>query len=221
MTLLPAAIVAGMIGVWFVSRRLGRGRPCPVLLAGLLDNRLADALLGTAAILERANITSGLRVLDAGCGPGRLAIPVARRVGASGEVVALDLQPGMLDRVRTRAARHQLTNVRTVLGALDAETAALRAERNAFDRVLLVTVLGELSDQVGALRCLHSALRPDGILSITETIIDPDYQPRSRVLRLTEPIGFKVDRSFGSPLAFTLNFRKSGSTRGTPGHTPG
>jgi ubiquinone/menaquinone biosynthesis C-methylase UbiE len=221
MTLFPAAIVAGMIGVWFVTRRVGRGRPCPVLLAGLLDNRLADALLGTAAILERANIASGLRVLDAGCGPGRLTIPVARRVGASGEVVALDLQPGMLHRVRARAARHRLTNVRTMLGPLGADTPALRAERNAFDRVLLVTVLGELPDQLGALRCLHSALRPGGILSITETIIDPDYQPRSRVRRLAEQVGFQVDSSFGSPLAFTLNFRKSGSIKATPGHTPG
>ena len=97
-----------------------------------------------------------------------------------------------------------------MLGPLGAELAALRAERNAFDRVLLVTVLGEVSDKVGALRSLHSALRPNGILSITETVIDPHYLPRSRVRRLAQQVGFTVDSAFGSPLAFTLNFRKSG-----------
>lgn len=46
-----------------------------------------------------------MRVLDAGCGPGRLTIPLARQVGPTGEVVALDVQQGMLKRVRKNAAR--------------------------------------------------------------------------------------------------------------------
>jgi len=37
----------------------------------------------------------GMAVLDAGCGPGRLAIPIARQVGPQGEVVAMDIQAGM------------------------------------------------------------------------------------------------------------------------------
>lgn len=42
-------------------------------------------------LLDRLDLAPapGMRVLDAGCGPGRLAIPAARRVGPGGEVVAL------------------------------------------------------------------------------------------------------------------------------------
>lgn len=71
-----------------------------------------------------------------------------------------------------------------------------------------MSVLGELLDPLGALRCLQSVLKPGEILSISEIIIDPDYHPRSRVRRLAEGIGFQLDSFFGSPLTFTINFRK-------------
>lgn len=44
-------------------------------------------------------------VLDVGCGPGFFAVPLARMVGESGRVVAVDIHPGMLDRTMRRAVR--------------------------------------------------------------------------------------------------------------------
>jgi ubiquinone/menaquinone biosynthesis C-methylase UbiE len=172
------------------------------------DNKFVEAASGAARLVELAEVESGMRVLDAGCGPGRVTIPLARKVGSGGEVVALDIQEAMLERVRRRSAERQLHNIRTLLGALEADALALRGERNALDRILLVTVLGEIPDRDGALRSLHSALKPDGILSITEMILDPDYQTRAQVRRLAEQAGFVLERSFGSALAFTMNFRK-------------
>jgi ubiquinone/menaquinone biosynthesis C-methylase UbiE len=203
------SVLAGTVAAWFLARWFGRGRPCPVWLAGFFDNTVAQNMSGTSRLIDRAGVETGMRVLDAGCGPGRLTIPLARRVGATGEIVALDVQEGMLARVRRRASKQHLTNVRTLHGALEANAAALRGERDAFDRILLVTVLGEIPDRAGALRSLHSALKVDGILSITELIVDPDYQSRAQVRRLAEEAGFFLDRSFGSPLAFTMNFQKA------------
>jgi ubiquinone/menaquinone biosynthesis C-methylase UbiE len=203
-----AVVTAGaLVATWFTARWLGRGRPCPMYVASLFDNRIADQFSGTATLIERADIAPGMRVLDAGCGPGRLTIPIARRVGPSGEVVALDIQEGMLERVRRRASQRNLANVKTMHGALEADAPALRTERAAFDRIFLVTVLGEIPDAAGALRSLLSALKADGILSITEMILDPDYQTRAQVRRLAEQAGFVVERSFGSALAFTMNLR--------------
>jgi ubiquinone/menaquinone biosynthesis C-methylase UbiE len=203
-----AAVGAVTVGAWFGSRRIGRGRPCPVWLAVFFDNPYTHALSASSKLVERADVIGGMRVLDAGCGPGRLTIPLARRVGTTGEVVALDVQAGMLERVRRNAAKSGVTNVRTILGPLESQASALTGESERFDRVLLVTVLGEMPERAGALRSLWAVLKPGGILSITEMIIDPDYQPRHRVRRLAEDAGFQFDRSYGTPLMFTMNFRR-------------
>lgn len=204
----PVAVAASLGLAWLVSRRLGRGKPYPVALRGLIDNRLVDLCSGVESLMDRASVTAGLRVLDAGCGPGRLTIPLAGRVGLQGEVVALDVQDGMLARVRERAAWLGLTNVRTL--CLPLERSATRSElRGArFDRALLVTVLGEVPDPEGALAALHVALKPGGILSVTETLLDPDYVPRQTVEQLAGRAGFEFERVFGNVLAFTINFRK-------------
>lgn len=201
-------LLATVTTAWFISRYAGRGKPYPVWLSGLLDNPVTDSLSGITTLVKRASVSEGMRVLDAGCGPGRLTIPLARRVGVSGEVVALDIQEGMLERVRRRAAKQGLKNIRTLRSALEAgaEVQELRAAN--FDRVLLVTVLGEVPDPEGALRVLYSALRPGGLLSVTEFIIDPDYQRLGRVRTLGQRVGFEIERSYGTVLAFTQNFRK-------------
>jgi ubiquinone/menaquinone biosynthesis C-methylase UbiE len=68
-----------------------------------------------------------------------------------------------------------LTNIRTVLGAVGQGL----LEHDAFDRPVMVTVLGEVANREAALREVYQALKPAGILSVTEMIIDPDYQSRA------------------------------------------
>ena len=205
--LTAAVAVTGAVAAWFITRWAGRGRPYPASLAALFDNRLAQRLSGVQTLLDRASIRPGMRVLDAGCGPGRLTISLAQRVGNTGEVVALDVQPEMLERVSRNAQRSGVRNVTTVLAPLESNSGFLQ-ERETFDRILLVTVLGEIPDGPGSLRALHIALKAGGILSVTEMIIDPDYVPRGRLLRLAEHAGFKAREQFGSRFAFTMNFGK-------------
>ncbi len=59
-------------------------------------------------ILDRLGLTAGARFVDVACGSGALAIPAARR-GA--QVVATDISPVMIERLRTRASAQGLTNV--------------------------------------------------------------------------------------------------------------
>src|SRR5512146_2116661 len=87
-------LVVGVIAVW---RRLSRTRPlpCPTWLSWTLEGPLMDRILGTQATLDRINPRPGQRVLEVGPGPGRLLIPAAKRVQPGGQVVGLDIQPGM------------------------------------------------------------------------------------------------------------------------------
>lgn len=167
-----------------------------------------SAVAGSGMLLDRADVQPGMRLLDAGSGPGRLTIPAAERVGPSGEIVALDMQDGMLAHVRRRAAEGALANVRTLCGAVESSVVRANDGVGRFDRALLVAVLGEIPDRDGAMRALYMALTPGGLLSVTEIIPDPHFQTRGTVRRLAECAGFQFERTFGGPFAFTMNFRK-------------
>ena len=203
-----AGVVAAIAIIWLVWRFASRRRsiPCPVWLRWLveLDNPFARTNRA-AVIVEHLLLQPGMTVLDIGCGPGRVTIPVAKAIGPQGEVVAIDLQEGMLARAREKALAANLTNIRF----LRAGVGEGKLAHNAAHRALLVTVLGEIPDQRAALREIYDALVPGGILSVTEIVFDPHFQSRGTVSRLTAAVGFRETAFFGNRLAYTLNLEKS------------
>jgi ubiquinone/menaquinone biosynthesis C-methylase UbiE len=148
-----------------------------------------------------------MKVLDLGCGPGRLTVPIAERLGRHGEVVAVDIQAGMLRRAEAKAQAARLTNVEF----LQAAVGEGKLPHNQFDRAVLVTVLGEIVDREAALREVFDSLKPGGFLSVTETVLDPHFQSCGAVRRLTTAAGFVEKAFYGSRFAFTLNAEKAKS----------
>ncbi len=208
--LLFLAVLGGAIALWWRGIARRRPLPCPPWLTGLLENPYVDAVAGAELLLDRAGIAPGMRVLDAGSGPGRLTVPAARRVGAAGGVLALDLQPDMLEELTRRVRAAGLGNVRTVFGGLgDGTLGDEQLEPEGFDRALMVTVLGEVPDRLSALREIYAALRHGGVLSVTEVLPDPHYQSRNTVRDLAEDAGFRIQGICGSALAYTMNLVKS------------
>ena len=69
-------------------------------------------------------------------------------------------------------------------------------------------VIGGVRDRAAALRQLHAALLPGGILSVTEAVGDPDYRLPVTVRREVEAAGFRLVERFGGFPAYTLNFEK-------------
>jgi SAM-dependent methyltransferase len=63
------------------------------------------------AMLDRAGLQPGERVLDIGCGCGGTTLEVARRVGPAGSVAGLDISAPMLEHARSRSAREGLAHV--------------------------------------------------------------------------------------------------------------
>ena len=163
-------------------------------------NRVAGAEL----LLDRAGVTAGMNVLDAGCGPGRITLPAARRVGQSGEVVALDIQPDMLQRLRKKLTEQSVSNVRPLLAGIGEG----KTTPESFDRAFLVTVLGEIPDKTAALQEIYRALKPGGVLSITEVFPDPDIQMPDTILSLARRTGFLITPKTGGFPAFTINLIK-------------
>jgi len=55
-----------------------------------------------------------MTVLDMGCGPGRITVPLAKKVGSQGKVVAVDIQTGMLRRAEAKAKQAGVENIEFV-----------------------------------------------------------------------------------------------------------
>jgi len=158
-----------------------------------------------AVIVEHLGLQPGMTVLDAGCGPGRLTIPLARQVGEYGEVVAVDIQTGMLDRVRAKVETVSIDNVRF----LQAGVGEGKIESNRFDRALLVTVLGEIPDRRAAMKEVFEALKRGGLLSVTEVIFESHFWRRRTVARLAEAVGFREKAVHGNCIAYTMILKKA------------
>ncbi len=204
-------ILIGLVGLiilifplWRLASRR-RSLPCPVWLRWLveLDNPFTETNRANV-IVRNLELQPGMKVLDIGCGPGRLTIPIAQQIGPHGEVVAVDIQAGMLRRAQEKAQAAQLTNIRF----LQTGAGEGKLESGQYDRALLVTVLGEIPDRERALKEIYDALKPGGSLSVTELIFDPHCQRRDTVLRLAGAAGFREKKSFGNRIAFTLSLEK-------------
>ena len=178
--------------------------PCPTAFAWVLEKPALQGLLGTSKTLERIGVQPGQRVLEIGPGPGRLLIPVAERVLPGGEVIGIDMQQGMLDRLSRRAREKGLTNLTTIHG--DATQPHVPA--GSCDVVMLCEVLGEIPDRSAALAQCFRALKPGGRLSVTELIGDPHYQFRSTLKRLAGQAGFRLQSIEGGWWVYTANFIK-------------
>lgn len=200
-------LVASIVIIAIVWRLASRRQsiPCPVWLRWLveLDNPFTRTNRASF-IVETLALSPGMTVLDAGCGPGRLTVPLARGVGPAGRVVALDIQPGMLARAKAKTEAAGYKNVEFVAAALgEGELVP-----NHFDRVVLVTVLGEIPNSAVAIAELFAALKPGGVLAIVEVIFDPHFQSRSAVTRLAVSVGYRERAFFGHGLAYVIHFEK-------------
>jgi SAM-dependent methyltransferase len=112
----------------------------------------------TAAMLERAALRSGLRVLELAAGPGSVGMAAAPLVAPGGEVVLSDVVPEMTAIAARRAATRGLTNVRTAV--LDIEQ--IDQPDQAYDVVLCRDGLMFAADPARAVGEIARVLRPGG-----------------------------------------------------------
>jgi ubiquinone/menaquinone biosynthesis C-methylase UbiE len=138
-------------------------RICPSWLASTLDNPIRRLIHNPEKILSEY-IESGQKVLDVGCGPGTFTIIMAKMVGDSGKVIAVDVQDKMLQIVRTKAAKEGLES-RIITHKCRPDGIGIS---DRVDFALAFYMVHEVPDSEAFLREIASLLKPKGKLLIVE-----------------------------------------------------
>ncbi len=113
----------------------------------------------------RERLQQGARMLDAGCGRGRILIHLAGKFPSS-RFVGMDLSRDAIEHARAEATRRNLENVEFVCS--DLGTFQETAPRESFD---FITTFDAVHDQAAPLNLLlgiHRALKPDGVYMMQE-----------------------------------------------------
>ena len=110
----------------------------------------------TDALVEYCQARPGMQVLDLAAGTGEPGISLARRVGPTGHVTALDQSQELLDIAADRARQRQLTNFATK----KADAHALPFRENAFDLAACRFGVMFFADPGKALAELNRVLKP-------------------------------------------------------------
>ncbi len=162
-------------------------------------------LFGPDRLVERF-IRPGDRVLDIGCGPGLFTRAIARRVGDSGNVIAVDIQEEMLHLLEENARREGLSS-RILLHKAEPDSLGL-AEAGSIDVVFAIYVVHEVPNATRLIQEVFTLLVPGGTFLVAEPMFVVSGAEFQKTLAMAASAGFRM---VGSPFIFlsrTALFRK-------------
>ena len=120
------------------------------------------------ALVAAADLPRGAKVLDVACGRGACLYPALESVGPEGQVIGIDLAPGMVDALAADLEARGITNASVQVG--DAE--ALDFPSGSFDAVLAGFMIFFAPDPDRVLAEFCRVLKPGGTVALT--IFDGD-----------------------------------------------
>lgn len=133
-------------------------------------------------MLETLKLKAGDAVADIGAGSGYITFRMARRVGPTGLVYAVDIQPEMLQIIRNRMRLMQYRNVKPILGTI--KDPKLPAE--SVDLILMVDVYHEFDHPYEMTRSMVRSLKPGGRIAFVEYRMEDPNIPIKLVHKMSE-----------------------------------
>jgi SAM-dependent methyltransferase len=142
------------------------------------DREKEEAPSKAIALLELA---PDAVLADIGAGSGYYSFRIARKL-PQGKVVAVDIQPEMLDFLKAESVKLGVTNVQPHLGAID----DVKLPPASIDAALMVDAYHEFDHPVEMLASLRSALKPKGRIYLLEYRAEDDNVPIKPHHKMTE-----------------------------------
>ena len=150
--------------------------------AGWLERPEREKEERSSLLLKSLHLKAGEVIADIGAGSGYFTFPIARAVGATGKVYAVDIQPEMLALIRQRMRERKVANVAPVRGT----EADPKLPREGIDLILLVDVYHEFSHPYEMTRAMARALKPGGRLVFVEYRLEDQNVPIKLVHRMSQ-----------------------------------
>jgi len=154
------------------------------------------------AVLDRLPLSGDERVLDAGCGSGRVTEALLERL-PRGRVVALDASPAMLEEARRRLARFG-----DRVEFVEADLGLPLPVEGTVDAVLSTATFHWVPDHDALFRNLAAVIRPGGRL-VAQCGGAGNVEGLRRIAR-TVGDGFDPPRNFATPLATAARLEAAG-----------
>ena len=153
----------------------------------LIDNPLRRLFHNPVKIVG-PYVQPGMTVMDVGCGMGFCSIAMAKIVGDSGLVIAVDLQQKMLDVLRQRATAAGVAN-RIRFHKCEQDRLGVDAQA---DFALAFMMVHEVPDQRRLLGEIYACLKPGGKLLVAEPKIHVSRKTFADEVASAEAVGFRV-----------------------------
>jgi len=130
----------------------------------IFDSPGREQKLHIDRVMDILGLAPGKAVADIGAGSGWFTVRAAQRVGPSGAVYAVDINPEAIYYIDQRIRKESLTNVRTALSTPDDP----KVPKESVNAVLLLKTYHEVADPVALLEHLRPALKPGARLGIID-----------------------------------------------------
>ena len=166
--------------------------------------------------IDALGIKPGQTVADLGAGSGYYSFRIAPLVGPTGRVLAIDIEPKMLEVIAERAGREHVTNIATVRSSERDPNLA----PHSVDLLFMVDVYHELEYPYEVMRKVREALKPGGRVALVEyRAEDPQVQIKpvhkmseAQVRREMQAAGFRhVTTVRTLPLQHLILFERDGA----------
>jgi ubiquinone/menaquinone biosynthesis C-methylase UbiE len=141
-------------------------RICPFWVGYLLISPLRTLMQNPKKILSQY-VTSGMKVLDIGCGMGFFSLPIARIIGPHGRVICLDIQEKMISSLKKRAEKAGLID-RIETRICHQNSLGLDNLNEEIDFALAFAVVHEVSNVAQFFSEIYKTLKPTGMLLVAE-----------------------------------------------------
>lgn len=155
--------------------------------------------------LEQFDIAPGMKVADFGSGAGYYAFLLARAVGDSGKVYALDVQKDLLATLKREAIKSHLLNIEIIWADFEA-VKSTKLKDGLVERGVIANVLFQLKNKDVFAREVARVMKPGGLVLVIDWMdsfggIGPaksDVFPMAKCRELFEKSGFQFEKNISA-----------------------
>ncbi|HXA83833.1 MAG TPA: methyltransferase domain-containing protein [Candidatus Dormibacteraeota bacterium] len=181
----------------------------------IFENKDRDEKLQVQRVMDILSIKEGGHVADIGAGSGWFTVRAAKRVGSTGVVYAVDINPEAIAYINRRIQRDGIGNVHAILSEEDDP----KLPKNSADSVLLLKTYHEVAHPVLLLENLRSSLRSGAKIGIIDRNGKGDDHGVSRdvVIQEAAQAGYQLQEQYdfvkGDGQDYFLVFRSNSAPK--------